>query len=164
MKPISRSPARLSAGLSLLLGVVSLAGSTPYSWAAVAAGGVGIALLGVGVTWGSNRSVTLGAFALFVGTIAAGVQGGPVLPVLVAGTAAVLAWDIGHTGISLGKQLGREAETARVEAVHATASLGAGMATVGVGYALFRLGAGGQPIAALIFLLIAAVFLLSALD
>ena len=107
--------------------------------------------------------VTIGAFGLFVGGIIAGIQSAPVVPVLISVTFSVLAWDVGGSAISIGKQLGRDADTRRIEAVHMTASGAVGMVTAGVGYGLYQTGAGEQSVAALVFLLIAAVLLVEAL-
>jgi len=161
---IDRSPARLSSVLAVSAAFVALGASGFYSWPALAVGAAGLVLLAAGVARGSTAAVTLGAFGLFVGAIVAGVRGAPVVPVLISATATVLAWDIGGYAVSIGRQLGRDADTARIEAVHATASAGVGTVTAGVGYGLFRAATGGQPVTALLFLVVAAVLLIGALD
>lgn len=164
MKPIDRSPARLSRWISFVAALVALVSSGLYSWPALATGTLGLGLLGVGLARGSTTGVTVGAFGLFVGAILAGAQGAPVVPALIGVTFAVLAWDLGGSAISIGDQLGRDADTVRLEAVHMTGSTAVGAVTAGVGFGLYQAGNGGQPVAALVFLVIAAVLLVAALD
>jgi hypothetical protein len=77
---------------------------------------------------------------------------------------AVLAWDAGWNAIGVGAQLGREADTVRLEAAHLAASTAVGVAVLGVGFGLYRVGTGGKPIAVLLLLVIAAVLLVEALS
>lgn len=163
MNRISRAPARLSSGGSILAAFIALVTSGFYSWAALTVGTVGLLLLAVGLVRGANAGVTVGAFALFMGGVLAGVQNAPVMSVLISVTFSVLAWDAGGSAISIGKQLGREADTRRIEVVHMTASSIVGVATVGAGYGLYQIGTGGHPVTALVFLLVAAVLLVEAL-
>jgi hypothetical protein len=76
----------------------------------------------------------------------------------------VLAWDVGGSAISVGAQLGRDADTVRLEAVHIAASTALGAVVVGVGYGLYRAGPGEQPVVALVLLVVAAVLLVEALS
>lgn len=149
--------------MSVSAGVVALGSSGFYSWPSLAVGTVGMILLVAGLVRGANAAVTSGAFALFVGAIVAGVLGAPVVPTLVSVAATVLAWDVGGSAISIGRQLGRDADTLRIETVHIAVSLVVVGTTIGVGYGLFRAGTGGQPIAALVFALLSAVLLVEAL-
>lgn len=161
---IDRRPARLSRGLALAAGLVAVATSGAYAWGALWVGTLGLLVLAVGLVRGRDAAVTLGATGLFVGGVVAGVRGAPAVPVLVAVTASVVAWDAGGTATGVGRQLGRAAETRRLEAVHAGASLAVGAVTAGAGYAVFRTATGGQPAAALLFALLAAALLVVALD
>lgn len=163
MKPIQRSPSSLCQWGSLGAGFIAVATSGFFAWTALGVGIVGFALLLVGLIRGSNANVTVGAFGLFLAGLLAGVWGGPVGLVLVSVTAAVLAWDYGGTAISIGEQLGREADTGRLEIVHMASSGTVGMVTAGIGYGLYLGGSGGQPVVALVFLILAAVFLAQAL-
>ncbi|MFB6140628.1 MAG: hypothetical protein ABEJ26_09370 [Halosimplex sp.] len=144
--------------------LVALGASGFYSWPALAVGTLGAILLAVGLVRGADAAVSLGAFGLFGAGLVAGVRGAPVVPVLVSVAFAVLAWDTGGNAISIGKQLGREADTTRVEAVHVAASGVVGAVTAGLGYGIYRAGTGEQPVAALVFSLVAAVLLVEALD
>ncbi|MFC7116403.1 hypothetical protein ACFQH2_17635 [Natronoarchaeum sp. GCM10025703] len=163
MNRVDRDPARLSSLLSGSAAVVAFGVSAFYSWPALVVGAVGLVLVVVGLVRGLYNAVTLGAFGLFVGAILAGMQTAAVSPVLISVTAAVLAWDIGTNAISIGSQLGRDANTRRIEVVHVVASTGVGVVTSSVGYGLYVTGIGNQPITALFFLLIAAVLLLESL-
>lgn len=155
-------PAALSSVLALGAGVVAAVVPAITAPLALAAGGLGLLSLTVGVLRGSRRATSLGAFALFVGVLVAGVLAAPVEPLLVGGTATVLAWDFGQQAVTLGDQLGRDVETARAEFAHAGASTAVGAVTAGGGYLVFELSAGGQPVAAVVFLLLAVIVLTSA--
>jgi hypothetical protein len=58
--------------------------------------------------------------------------------VLVALVAAVMVWDAGEFGVTLGQEIGRRANTRRGELVHATGTLAVG--GFGAGIALFISG------------------------
>ena len=135
-----------------------------YSWPALAIGGAGTLVLWAGLLRGTRSTVTTGAFGLFVAATVAGAQAAPVVPVLASVVLAAVAWDAGNNAISIGEQLGRSADTARIEVVHGAATLATGTLTAGFGYATYRLATGGQPVAAVVFLLLGAVLLVATLD
>lgn len=164
MRAVDRRPARLSAWVAAFASSLAFVASAFYSWPALAVGALGLVVLWGGLLARTLAAVTIGAFALFVAAVVAGAQHAPVLPVVVSVSLAVVAWDAGGNAISVGEQLGREANTARVEAVHSLASLAVGAATAGVGYAVYSFGTGGQPVAAVAFLLLGAVLLIATLD
>jgi hypothetical protein len=60
--------------------------------------------------------------------------------------------------------VGAEAAAGRAVGVHVGASAVVAVLAGGTGYGLFRLAAGGQPVAALVLLLGAAVLAVRALD
>ena len=163
MTTIDRSPARLSGRIAAGVGVIAVVASGSYSWSALACGLLGLALVGLGLVRGSRSGVTAGAVGLFVGALVAGAGGAPALAVALGVAAAVVTWDVGTNAIDVGDHLGREARTRRIEAVHAAASISVGVVTTGIGYGIYRATAAGQPLAALVLLLIAAVLLSSAL-
>lgn len=163
MNSIDRDPAQHSSLVAGFGAVVAFGLSAFYSWLALAIGAVGLALVLVGLFRGLYTAVTVGAFGLFVGAVLAGVETTAVGPVLISVTAAVLAWDIGTNAISVGEQLGRAADTRRLEAVHIAASTGVGVVTCSIAYGLYVTGTSDQPLTALFFLLIAAVLLLESL-
>jgi len=69
---------------------------------------------------------------------------GAVEPLLAAGVALALAWDLADHGISVGEQVGRETRTRRNVAVHAGTNLLAGGLSVAVVYGVY-LAAAGEP-------------------
>lgn len=164
MKPIRRSPTRLSSWAAVGAAIVAVTSSGFYSWPALVVGTLGVLVLVGGLGRGSTATVTLGAFGLFVGGLVAAVRGAPAVPTLVSVTATVLAWDSAGRAISIGTQLGRDANTVRIEAVHLAASLVVGVCTVSVGYGIYWAGTGGQPVTVVLFMLIAALLLLAGLD
>jgi hypothetical protein len=161
---VDRRPSRAGTGLALLPALVAALAGGLYTWPGLLVGLVGLLGLAAGLTRGSRTAVTLGAAGLFAGALLAGAEGAPVGPVLVGAAAAVVAWDVATTAVSVGEQLGRAAETRRLEATRALASAGVGVVTVSLSYGVYLAGAGGRPVAALLFLLVAAVLLVAALD
>ncbi|WP_435335150.1 DUF7519 family protein [Haloarchaeobius sp. TZWWS8] len=163
---VDRRPARLSALVTLGAGALAaLAAALTASVGALGAA-VGMAALAVGVVLGSQRLVHLGAAGLFGGLVFAGATGGgpaAELLLLVGTTASVLAWDVGQNAISIGQQLGREAETTRAELAHVAGSTVVGALTAGVAYGVYVVSTGGKPLPALALLLVAVVILTTAL-
>lgn len=160
MTAIDRSPARTSAGITLLAGGIAIAILSAPVGAII--GGVGLAFLFLGVVKGWRRAITIGAFVIFLGVIYAGLQDVPPEELLLAGTSTVIAWDVGEQSVNVGEQLGRKASTARGELVHAASSTVVGVVTVGLGYLIYRLATGGQPLTALAILLTAVIALVAA--
>ena len=159
MRAIDRSPARFSSRTSAAVGFIAFLAGGLYSWYAMAVAATGLLLLGAGLVRGSQRLVTVGASGLFVGALVAGAFGAPPGAVLVGTTATVVAWDVGGNAVVVGAQLGREAETVRVEVVHTVASAVVGLVSAGFAFAIYRTATDGQPVAALVFLLVAALAL-----
>jgi hypothetical protein len=160
---IDRSPARTSQLLSLVAGSVAIGAAALASADGGLAALAGVLLVGVGVARGSRRFVTVGSFVVLLGVLLGGLTAAPPELLLPGTMAAVLAWDFGEQAINVGEQLGREADTERLELAHAAASTVVAVAGGGVGYAIYLVGAGNQPMTALVFLLVAAVALTSAL-
>jgi hypothetical protein len=163
MSPVDRAPTRLGSGVAVAAASVAALASGLYAWPALAVGAPGLLLVVVAVVRGGRTAATLGAAALVAAGVVAGARGAPVLPVLVAVGGSVLAWDAAGFAIGLGNQLGRDAETTRVEGLHLAASAVVAVATAGVGYGVYRSATGGHPVAALVFLLLGAVLLVEAL-
>lgn len=164
MSRVDRSPATFGGWVSASAALVALVSGGLSSWPALAVGAVGLALVGAGLVRGLDTAITLGAVCLVASALVAAVGGAPPALVLVGVAASVVAWDVGGTAVGVGAQLGHDADTVRLEAVHAGASVVVGAVTAGVGYGLYRVGTGGQPIVALLFLVLAAVLLAAALD
>ena len=160
---IDRSPARTSQLLSVIAGSVALGVAALASADGALAAAVGVLLVGGGVVRGSRRLVTVGSFVVLVGVLFGGLNAASPELLLPGTIATVLAWDFGEQAINVGEQLGREADTERLELSHAAASTVVAVATGGVGYGIYLAGAGDQPVTALVFLLVAVVALASAL-
>lgn len=144
--------ASIAGGCALL--VVAVCAVASVSAVAVAAGG-GLVLV-LGLVRGVDEAVDVGCLGLFGGVLAGALAGGSVELTLVGTVATVVAWDLGRSALDLGEQLGREADTARLEAVHAGSSALVGLVTVTAGYGLYALAADGQPVWAVALLLAAA--------
>jgi hypothetical protein len=154
---IDRSPPRLSVALALgvaLVGVLTLVVSGP----ALGVGILGLAITGISLARGSQAAVTLGSAGVFCGVLLAGLAGSPPELLLFATAAVVVAWDIATFAIGLGEELGRAADTTRLELVHAGASGALALLVAAGGTAVYRL-AGSGPTLASIALLCGAVVL-----
>lgn len=161
MTEVDHRPARLSAGLAVGAAGLTVAASGTLTAAPFAVAGV--LLVGLGVLWGRRAGVTLGALLAFGGVVVAGVGGAPPEALLVGTAGAVLAWDLGEHAVNVGEQLGRGASTRTGELVHAANSTIVAVGGVAAGYGLFLVGAGGQPVSALVVLLAAALAIAAAL-
>lgn len=161
--PVERSPLRLGTGLAILSALLAWLTVGATSLLALAVGAPGVALVVVGSTRGTGWAVDSGAALLFVGVLVAGVYEAPPLSLLAGTVLTVLAWDAGGTAIDLGEQLGRDADATRLLAVHVGSTALAGVLATGVSYGIYRAATGGQPIAALALLVVAAVMLTEAL-
>ncbi|MFC7136206.1 DUF7519 family protein [Halobaculum litoreum] len=159
---VTRAPPRLGAALASLAAAVAAAAVGVVSpRAGVAA--VGLLLVAVGTLVGSRRALGAGSVAL-VGALllAGGVDGAGPGPLLLCGLGAVLSWDLGEHAIGLGEQLGRETDVRRNLATHTAASGAVGAVGAAVAFGVYTSAAGGQPVVALVFLLIGATALVSA--
>lgn len=160
---LDRSPPYLSSGLALAAGVVAVTTSVDSQLGVVCAVG-GLFGLALGLLTARQGFVTLGGGLLVLGPVVAGTTGvPPVVATLVGVTAGLLAFDFGSTGIALGEQLGRDTPTAQVELVHAIASTVVGLGFVIAGFAVHETAAAGQPVSAVLALVVAVVILLAAL-
>ncbi|WP_224447635.1 DUF7519 family protein [Haloprofundus salilacus] len=163
MSEITRKPALLSVSLSIVGASVCLVAAALSSTTALTAAAAGVVVLAGGLLVGARRVVTAGGLALFAAVVFGGIAGsGPEL-LLVGLLAAVFAWDVGENGIGIGEQLGRETDTTRAELVHAASTLVVGTVATVFGYGAYRAAGGGQPVTALVFLLLGVVALVAAL-
>lgn len=105
-----------------------------------------------------------GAALLFVGVVTGGVvqNTGPIA-LFIAGIAAVFAWDLGEQSISLGRQVGRGAETIRSELAHGFGTFVAGVGVFFATVSIHSLGVDGLPLGGFLALLIAGFVLAIAL-
>lgn len=164
MTAVDRGPATTSRWLSAFAGLLALVTGGFYSWIGLAVGAVGLVVLVGGLARGTNRYVSSGAFGLFLAAVVAGTQGAPVPSVLAGVVLSVVAWDVGGNALGLGRQLGRDAKTRRIELLHAAASLTVGVVTASIGYGVYWFSAGGQPAGAVVLLVLGAVLLVATLD
>jgi hypothetical protein len=156
---IDRSPPRFSAWVAVGTAVLAVAAVGRASATALVFGVAGGALVLAGLGVARKGPVTVGSALLFCGVLAAGTVGAATRPLLVAGAATVVCWDVGRYAVDLGAQLGRAASTVRVELLHVAVSALVASATVGAAYAASRTVAGGQPVVALVALLLAGALL-----
>ncbi|MXR51114.1 hypothetical protein GRX03_05765 [Halovenus sp. WSH3] len=163
MRPTTRRPTRLCSVAALAAALVCVGAVGPYGGLGTAFAGLGVLALAAGLGVNSRPLVTLGPLALFVGAVVAGARDAPVLATLLAIVAAVLAYDFAATGIDIGAQLGREADTRRLELVRLGTSSFVGVATGGVSYLVYVLGTGGRPLSAVVAMLLAVIILFVAL-
>lgn len=149
-------PPRLSSWIAVSFAGIAWSLTLSYSSYAVVAASIGWLLLGLAVLAADRRVLSVGAAGLVVATILAAGDGAGGLTVTVGVSAAVLAWDVGHNAIGLGRQLGREAPTTEVELAHVAASTGTGVVIVAVAAGGSRLVDGQLSLAAVVYLLLAA--------
>lgn len=161
---VDRSPAVLTGRVALGVGLAAAAVTGLYAWTGLSLGAAGLLLLAAGLRSGSRRTASAGGVGVVAAGFTAGVVGAPVSVVLAGVTGGVVAWDLGHRAIDVGDQLGRDAATRRLEAVHVATSLLVGGVTAGLGFGVYRTATGGQPVAALVFLVLAAVLVASAVS
>jgi hypothetical protein len=157
------SAPRIAAGTAVLGGLFAMAMLASGSFLAFVPAGLAVGLLLLGVSSGRRRVVTLGVALLFGSLILAGVDRVAPPTLLLAGVGLVLAHDGGQYAVTLGHQLGGDADTTRAELVHVGATATVASATAGLGALAFRVGTDGQPSTALVTLLFAAVLLVWAL-
>ncbi|WP_396610526.1 hypothetical protein ACH9L7_09760 [Haloferax sp. S1W] len=161
MTEITRLPTRpgtamslSAAGLSVL--VLSLGSPT----AAVVSLLAGVTLAG-GLTRGSRRVLDVAGGLYFLSLVAAGVGTAGVEILLLAAITSILAWDIGENALSVGDHLGRETETTRLEVVHAATTVLVLTVGAGVVFALGLAASGGQPVTAVVLLLVGVIALVA---
>ncbi|MXV62768.1 hypothetical protein GS429_11960 [Natronorubrum sp. JWXQ-INN-674] len=147
------SAATIAAVLAAVLAIGAGADS------ALAFGLLGAVCLAAGVVRGLPTALDVGAVVLFIGVVVGGLEQTAVEPTVIGTIATVIAWDLGHSAVDLGEQLGRESRTARLEAVQIVSSLLVGLLSGTVGYAVYVVAGGGQPVAAAVLLLLAAVLI-----
>lgn len=163
-RPVDRSPAKLSATIALVAGLVAVVATAVAGPLGAAVAAPGLLLVLHGVTRGSRRSVTVGSFVLFAGALVGPAVGTDSPAVLVAVAATVLTWDVGEHAVNVGEQLGREADTRNGEVAHAAASTVLGAGATALGYLLYVSAGEGQPLTALVLLLFSAIVFTSLLS
>lgn len=155
---IDTSPTRVSGAIAISAAVIAVVTSTLVSMLALIFGILGILGVAAGVTIGSRAAVSFGIIGLVGGLIIGGLLGSPVMLVIIGMVGIIIAWDLGHHSIDLGEQLGRSAPTIKGELFHAGGSVLVGAIAAGIIYAVFMASPTEQPISALIFIVLGAVF------
>lgn len=123
-------------------------------------------LVGLGLVREGATGRTVAAAGLVLSAMASAGAHPLVLVALVVG--AVVVWDVGEFAVGIGQEVGRDADTGRIQAIHAAGSVGVGVVTVlfaGTAYGLVQvLNASGRvallALAAAVtgsFLLVAAI-------
>lgn len=136
---------------------------TAVSPLALLADGAGVLLLGVGLAGRTRPAVTLAAVALFAGVVAAALAGAPATTLLAATVAVAVAYDAGENALSVARD-GRDAGTARVELVHAAATVVVvGVAAI-VSYLTYAVSDGNIPALAVVLLLAGGMLVVVGLE
>lgn len=166
--PTTLGSARTFTGwIAFWLATTTVAVTLPYSRHAPIIAGIGWLLVTTAVWHADRTTLSTGCLVLYTAILVAAGDGAPLLLVLAGTTATVLAWDIGHHGISITRQLGPHAHTARAARPHATASITAGLIITTLAYTGLTLTTTLTPttpvVAAVAFLLITAGLLAIAL-
>ncbi|SDK62179.1 DUF7519 family protein [Natronorubrum texcoconense] len=149
-------PAKLSSWITVCLAGIGWSTTVPYSFSGASIATVAWLLVGLALVVSDRQILSIATAGLVLGGFVAAGDGARLIAVLVGVTAAVLAWDIGNNAISIGRQLGPDASTARIEYVHATASLVAGLCIIAITYLSSLLFTGPQPLIVVVYLLLAA--------
>lgn len=157
------APTRLASVVAVIAAVAATALTGLYSWPALGFGVSGCLLFAGGIRAPRREAVTVGAAAIFVGVLLAGLSGTNELLLLLSGTATVVAWDSACTAIGVGEHLGTDAPTAHVEVVHVTATVLVGTVTVVGSYSLYTVTGIQGPVTAVLFFAVAVVLIGAAL-
>lgn len=159
MTEITRRPTVRSSIVAAVAAVVAVFAAGIGGTSALAFAAFGLVVFAVGLGIGHGRAVDAGALVVFFGVVVGGLGTITVGPTVVGTIATVVAWDVAHGAIDLGDQLGREAETGRLEAVQVVSSLLVGLLSGTAGYAVYVVGGEGQPTGAVVLLVVAAVLI-----
>lgn len=161
---VDHSPAQISSYAAVLAAFLAGLTSAPFSVIAIPLGLGGVVLVAAGLLVSESRSyVTFGSAGLFLSALISGIVGTPIELLLVSVAMTALTWDLGQNAFSVGDHLGRHSETSRIEIVHASATTVVAMLSAAIGYGVFLIGSGGQPVAAVTLLSIGLVALLWAI-
>ena len=158
------TPARLSVIVGTAFGVSTLA--------VIALSGVPLALplgiinagvVGLGIYRRSRTLITVGGLGMLTGIVLMGVLGTEPVAVLSGTIAVALMWDASQNALTVGRRLGKEAKTRRVEVVHIAATGVLTALVAGCGYIVALVPSGTNSPVALMVLLIAVIVLMVAL-
>jgi hypothetical protein len=156
---VEHAPSRLTQGIAMVAAVVGVGLTAPFAVLALPFGLAGLALVAGGVFVTHSRGwLTVGTALILVGALQTGAYGTvPAELMLVGVGAAIVGWDAGQHGLTIGEQLGRGARTQRAEVVHVAVSvLFIGMSST-VAYLLYLFGGGGRDAAAVALALLGII-------
>ena len=159
-----RRPSRGSVVIAGAAGSFAVAASVPGGPTPTLLALVGVVALLAGVWTARHRIVDGGALVTFGGVVAAALSSAGAMSVVFGAVATVVAWDSGTNAVTLSDQVGRGADTGRVETLHALFSAAVGVVGGGLAFVLFRVGPTRQPVTTLFVLLLAAAVLVVALN
>jgi hypothetical protein len=157
---VDHAPSRISGVLAVMAGVIALVSVSLTTVLALLFGLLGVVGIAGGIFGLESRTgVVVGSSVLFVGVLVAGVSGAPA-PILLAATiATVVALDLGQNAVSVGRQMTTAAFTRKGEFVHAVGTVVVSVVVAAIAYGVFTVSPSGQPVSALVLLLLATVFL-----
>lgn len=141
-------------GSALLVAVVAAIASVSSAGIAL----LGLILVGVSLRRGSTATLDIGSLVLLVATVHAAIRSSSIGLALVGALGAVLAWDLGHTARDIGRQLGRDAPTRRLEVVRVLASTSVGLVAATLGTLVYVAARGIDSNAALVALILTVLF------
>jgi hypothetical protein len=159
---VIHGPPRLSQGIALAAMLVGIVLTAPFTALSVLFGISGAVIVAAGILYSHSTGwLTLGTGIALLGAVTAGAYGAvPVEFMLIGVTTLIVAWDVGQHGISLGRQIGRQADTRRAELVHAASTV----LVIGVFSALAYLvhlsGLRDRPAPAVAVVIIGIVFMM----
>lgn len=159
LSPIAK-PTPFGSGVALLAALMATASTVGISALATLLSLVGVLLFALGLVLPHARLLTHGSIFLGAGVIVAGVSGSPPLAVGIGFIGTVIAWDVSHHSLSLGRQIGADNVSAAPEAVHAATSFLLGGGAVGVGYLIFTATSTGHSATAVALLTLGVLFLI----
>ncbi|MGQ4556481.1 DUF7519 family protein [Halobellus sp. GM3] len=148
---------------------VFVAERPPLSFALrVLPGLLGLPLLAAGLLPvrgdGSRTLIKLGAGGVFLSVVLSGLfLAIDDAPMLVAAAATIVAWSAAENAVGVGRQLGRDAVTRRLEAVHIAGSVAVGLAGVVAVLAVRDAAATGLSLASFTLLFVALLLLVAAM-
>ncbi|MFW6153484.1 MAG: DUF7519 family protein [Halobacteriota archaeon] len=135
-----------------------------YSMIVTAPVALGLIGLLVGGSIGNRQLASAGIALVVLAILMAGLYNYPVSTILATGVLAVVSWDAVDNGFTMGRQLGRVADTRRAEVLHLGATILSGTVVAGVIYGIFVMTPAGWPLTALVLTTLAAVLLALALE
>jgi hypothetical protein len=126
---------------------------------AVLVGGAGALMLLFGAQAGNRRLVTVGGSILFLGVVAGSTSGIQARFTLLSAAAAFVALDAGEHVVGLGHDVGTNSRVRQAVLVHVGVVSVIAMLVAALSYTLYEFGPDSLPLAGLLALLFAVVFL-----